>query len=63
MIILSEKKLRQIIREEFERFMGKPEPPPDILSIKGANGGEIILPNYVKEKFDKGEIKSLADIV
>lgn len=63
MIILSEKRLREVMREEFERFMSVPEKPPSVYSIKSANGGEIIMPNYNKEKFDAGQVKSLKDII
>lgn len=63
MLILSEQKLRKVIREELERFMEPPQEKPQTYSIKGANGGEIIMPNYNKEKFDAGQVKSLKDII
>lgn len=63
MLILSEKKLRQILREEFERLMSPPQKTQDIVSMKSLAGGEIIMPNFVKERFDEGKIKSLADII
>lgn len=63
MLILSEKKLRRIIREELlDIFNVQPSPQP-VLTMRSDAGGEVIMPNYVKERFDKGEIKSLADIV
>lgn len=63
MLILSEKRLRAVMREELELFMGKPEPNVNSFSIKGENGGEIIMPNPTKEMFDAGKIKSIADII
>lgn len=63
MLILSEAKLRKVIREELEQFMESPQEKPQVYSIKGANGGEIIMPNFVKEGFDEGKIKSIGDII
>lgn len=65
-MILSEKKLRKVIREEFERLMSPPEPSPNITHmthITSLSGGEIIMPNYTKEMFDQGKIKSMKDIL
>ncbi len=63
MIILSEKKLRSVVRSEFERFMEVPRASPDVLSIKAETGAEIIMPNYVRERFDNKEVNSFADII
>lgn len=62
-MILTEKQLRRVIREEFERFMSPPEAPENIISMKSAAGGELILPNPVREKFDEGTVTSLKDIL
>lgn len=63
MLILSEAKLRKVIREELERFMEIPQEKPQVYSIKGVNGGELIMPNPTKEMFDTGQVKSLKDII
>lgn len=63
MLILTESKLRQIMRDELERFMGSQESLPDSYSIRSANGGELIMPSPIKEKFDEGEVKSIGDIL
>lgn len=62
-MILSEKQLRRVIREELEKFMEAPQQAPNVLSIKNPGGGEIIMPNYTRERFDAGEIKSIGDII
>lgn len=62
-MILSEKKLRKVIREEFERLMSPPEPSSNMTHITSLSGGEIIMPNYTKEMFDQGKIKSMKDIL
>ena len=63
MLILSEKRLRVVIREEFEKFMEVPQTPPDVLSIKSETGAEIIMPSYAKQQFDDGKVHSFADIL
>lgn len=61
-MILSEKKLRRVIREEFERFMEAPQPQPDATVLHAETGADVIFPNPIREMFDAGEVKSLADI-
>ena len=40
------------------------EPPTEpIISIKSSTGGEIIMPNYIKEAFDTGKVTSVKDII
>lgn len=63
MLILSERKLRRVIREEFERLMEPPKQIPNSLSIKAESGAEIIMPNRVREMFDSGEVTSVRDIL
>lgn len=62
MLILSEKKLRKVIREEFERFMEAPQ-QSNSYSIKSETGAEIIMPNPAKEAFDEGRVTSIKDII
>lgn len=62
-MILSEKKLRNVIREEFEKLMTGSPPKPDDYSIKSAAGGEIIMPSFTKQQFDEGKVKSIKDII
>lgn len=62
-LILSQKKFRKVIREEFERFMVPPDDPIDVTSIKSMAGGELIFLNPVREMFDEGRVKSLKDII
>lgn len=33
------------------------------LSITSEEGAEVLMPNYAKEKFDRGEVKSIRDIL
>lgn len=40
-----------------------PQEKPQVYSIKGVNGGELIMPNPTKEMFDTGQVKSLKDII
>lgn len=61
-LIFTENQMRKVIREEFERLMSPPE-NPDVYSIKSVAGGEIIMPNPTKEKFDEGKINSIDDIL
>lgn len=63
MLILSEKKLRSVIREEFELFMAQPQSSLSTYSITSSAGGEIIMPSPIKEAFDEGKIKSIGDIL
>ncbi len=63
MLLLSEKQLRRVIREEFERFMELPEKPPDVISIKAETGADILLPNYIKDQLDEGKVESIKDII
>lgn len=60
MILTSEKDLRRIIREELERGFGNV--PENVISMKSDAGGEIIMPNPIREQFDQGNVRSLADI-
>ena len=55
--------LKRIIREELNAFMELPQNKSDSYSIKSATGGEIIMPNYVREQFDEGRVKSIGDII
>ena len=54
---------RGIIRSELQAFMESPEKAPNSYSIKSITGGEIIMPNYVREQFDEGRVKSIGDII
>lgn len=40
-------------------LQGLPEP---VRTIVSEEGGELIIPNFVKEQFDEGKVQSLADI-
>lgn len=61
-MILTEKTLRRIIREEFERFMEVPRMTDDTI-IESPTGAAIIMPNPVREAFDEGRITSIGDIL
>lgn len=63
MLILSERKLRRVIREEFERLMEPPQQAPSSLSVKAESGAEIIMPNPIRERFDEGQVISMKDIL
>lgn len=58
----SESSLRQIVREEMEAAL-KAISTPDHYMVSNEGGGDIIMPNPIREQFDRGEIKSLADIL
>ena len=55
--------IRGIIRSELQAFMESPEKAPNSYSIKSAAGGEIIMPNFVREQFDSGNVTSIKDII
>ena len=63
MLVLSEKKLRKVIREEFERLMEGPTQPNDDITIHAVTGADVIFPNYIKERFDSGKVSSFNDIL
>lgn len=62
MLIIREKTLRRVLREEFERFMETPQETSSY-TIKAPTGAEIIMPNFVKERFDEGRVESIKDII
>lgn len=63
MIVLSEKALRRIIREELERILAPTEENQHDIVVHSPTGADVIFPNAVREGFDNGEINSIGDII
>ena len=62
-MIFLEKWLRRIIKDELQQFMEAPQNAPQSYSVKSLAGGELIIPNPVRQAFDEGKVKSMGDIL
>lgn len=55
--------LRRIIREELIAFTERPPTSTGSFNIVSEAGGELIMPNPIREQFDEGKVTSIKDIL
>lgn len=63
MIKVVKKIIRNWLKKEIISILEEIKTSPNIISIKSNEGGEIIIPNMVRQAFDEGKIKSIKDII
>ncbi len=63
MLIFTEKKLREIIREEVRDFAEKSGMVDNLDLLNYETGSEVIFPNFIRERFDTGQVNSMRDIL